>query len=205
MTTMDYGRPASFRIGRVIGDSFGVFGRNFLVCIGLALIFSGLPTVLYQWWILGAVGSAYDPAMPETASMSAALLPIIGALISFALGAILQAGLTRAAIEDLNGEKPTFGDCLSTALAVLLPALGIAILTTLGISIGFMLLIVPGVILLLRWAVSIPVLVNERLGVLGSMSRSAELTKGNRWQLLGLYVILLIIIIGLQLVLGVAL
>ncbi|EFG9153114.1 hypothetical protein BL864_005569, partial [Escherichia coli] len=73
MTTMDYGRPASFRIGRVIGDSFGVFGRNFLVCIGLALIFSGLPTVLYQWWILGAVGSAYDPAMPETASMSAAL------------------------------------------------------------------------------------------------------------------------------------
>ena len=35
---------------------------------------------------------------------------------------------------------------------------------------GFMLLIVPGIILWLRWSVAVPVLVQERLGVLGSMA-----------------------------------
>ncbi len=36
-----------------------------------------------------------------------------------------------------------------------------------------MLLIIPGIYLLLRWSVAIPVLVQERRGVLDSMSRSA--------------------------------
>lgn len=201
MTVTDYGRPSAFRIGRVFGDSFAVFGRNIVLCLGLAIIFSGIPSVLYQWWTLSAVGST-DPAEFGQFDSSQVIIAIVAGIASFVLSSVLQAALTRASIEDLNGERPTFGDCLSTAFSVLLPIIGIAILVGIGTVLGFMLLIVPGVILWLRWSVSIPVQVNEKLGVMGSMSRSAELTTGSRWALFGLYIILIIIVIAIQFLLG---
>jgi len=46
-----------FRIGRVVGDSFAVIGRNFVLCLGLALVFLGLPRFLIQFtawkWLAG--------------------------------------------------------------------------------------------------------------------------------------------------------
>lgn len=200
MTVTDYGRPAAFRIGRVFGDSFAVFGRNIVLCLALSLIFAGLPTLLYQGWIVSTTGTIG----PEMAEFSSQLIwiPILGGLINFVLSSILQASLTRAAIEDLNGGRPTFGDCLSTALSVVVPVMLIALIMSIGIGFGFVLLIVPGIILLLRWAVAIPVQVHERLGVMASLSRSASLTKGNRWALLGLLVILIVVIIALQFGLG---
>lgn len=203
MTVTDYGRPTSFRIGRVLGDSFAIFGRNFILCLGLAIIFSGIPSVLIQWWTLSSIGSV-NPADTEQFG-AAPYLTLIGFIVSFVLSSILQAALTRASIEDLNDERPTFGDCLSTALAVMFPVMAIAFLVTIGAGLGLILLIVPGVILWLRWSVSIPVQVNEKLGVTGSMSRSAELTKGSRWPLFGLYVVLIIVIYALQIALGLGL
>ena len=61
-----------------------------------------------------------------------------------------------------------------------------------------MALIVPGIILWLGWSMSMPVLIQERLGVFGSMSRSRALTKGNRWSLFGLFLILIIIAMVIQ-------
>ncbi|WP_348640382.1 ATP-binding cassette domain-containing protein, partial [Mesorhizobium sp. M2D.F.Ca.ET.226.01.1.1] len=67
-----------------------------------------------------------------------------------------------------------------------------------GAGIGLVLLIVPGIILWLGWSMAVPVLIQERLGVFGSMSRSRVLTKGNRWSLFGLFLILIIIAMVIQ-------
>ena len=63
---------------------------------------------------------------------------------------------------------------------------------------------VPVAYLLLRWVVAIPVLVQERRGVFGSMSRSAALTKGSRWALFGLFAAVVLASFVAQLVLGMA-
>ncbi|RWO58779.1 hypothetical protein [Mesorhizobium sp.] len=84
----------------------------------------------------------------------------------------------RATIEDLNGKQPSFGDCIARAVSFLLPTFAIALLVGLGVGLGFILLIVPGIMLALRWSVAVPALVQERLGVFGSMARSHDLTKG---------------------------
>ncbi len=55
MSMASYDRPAAFRIGRVFGDTFSVLGRNLGLCIGLAVIFSGIPSFLYQLWTQGQV------------------------------------------------------------------------------------------------------------------------------------------------------
>jgi uncharacterized membrane protein len=94
------------------------------------------------------------------------------------------------------------GDSLKMAISLLLPVIGIAVLVSLGAGLGFMLLIVPGIILWLRWSVAVPVLVQERRGVFGSMKRSRELTKGSRWALFGFWIILIIAVIVIQLVLS---
>jgi hypothetical protein len=43
------------------------------------------------------------------------------------------------------------------------------------------------------WFVATPVCVVEKLGPLGSMGRSSRLTKGHRWKIFGLFLLLIII------------
>lgn len=64
-------------------------------------------------------------------------------------------------------------------------AFGFNFLTGIGIVVG-LLLIVPGLMLLTRWAVGLPALLREDLTAWQAMERSSTLTEGNRWRILGL-------------------
>jgi len=199
MSVVGYGRPERFRIGRVFGDTFRVLGRNFVLYAGLAAIFSGIPSFLYG--LLSESKANLYTSTSEQVSRH-----VFGVLIAFViylvLALILQAALVRATIEDLNGKQPTFGDALSRAFALLLPIIGLSILMSLGIGLGFALLFVPGIYLAVRWSAAVPVLVHEQRGIFESMKRSSELTKGSRWRIFGLYIVLFIAIWFLELVLG---
>jgi uncharacterized membrane protein len=56
------------------------------------------------------------------------------------------------------------------------------------------------VILAVMWFVSTPACVVEQLGPLASMARSSELTKGHRWKIFGM---LLLVLIGAAIIGGV--
>lgn len=202
MSVASFSRPAGFRIGRVFGDTFGVLLRNFWLCLGIATIFSGIPTFLYQLWIGSRTQAAIDSGTSPVFDGISAFGAIVFFVVYMALATILQAALVRATIEDLNGQQPTFGDALSRGTALILPIIGLYILMYLGIGIGFMLLIIPGIYLLVRWSAAVPALVHERLGVLASMKRSSELTKGSRWRILGMLIVVIIAVAGLQMALG---
>jgi len=70
---------------------------------------------------------------------------------------------------------------------------GLAILVGCGVWIGLILLIVPGIMFALRWSVALPACVVEGLGPLASMKRSAQLTKGHRWKLFGIFLLLWVV------------
>jgi hypothetical protein len=208
MASVTLERPDKFRIGRVFNDSFAVIGRNIGLYLGLALLFSGLPAIVLRLWTestlsgtaLGDPTAVADPSMMFWNSS----VGIAAGLISFILSLLLQSALVRATIEDLNGKRPSFGDCIQIAIRYLLPTLGIGLLVVLGAGLASLALLVPGIILWLGWSVAIPVLIQERLGVLGSMSRSRVLTKGSRWALFGLFLILIIIAMVIQSLLALA-
>ena len=67
--------------------------------------------------------------------------------------------------------------------------LGTTVLLLLAIYGGIILLIVPGIIFSLMFAVAVPVCAVEGLGPVASMKRSAALTKYTRWRILGIYVL----------------
>jgi hypothetical protein len=63
------------------------------------------------------------------------------------------------------------------------------ILAGLGIALGLVLLIVPGLFLLTIWAVIAPVIVVENSRALDAFGRSRELVRGHGWTVFGIVVI----------------
>lgn len=209
MTSTTLERPDKFQIGRVFNNTFAVIGRNSGLCVGLAALFSGLPNLVAQLWSLaelgGRTGSDQANLALATANYRAGyfLGIAIVSIVFLIFSLLLQSSLVRATIEDLNGKRPAFGDCIQIAVRYLLPTLGIGLLVGLGVGFASIALLVPGIILWLGWSVAVPVLIQERLGVFGSMSRSRALTKGSRWSLFGLFLILIIIAMVIQSVVAV--
>ena len=81
---------------------------------------------------------------------------------------------------------------------VLAPLIGAGILAGIGIAIGFVLLIVPGLFLLTIWAVLVPVIVLERTGVFPSFGRSRQLVRGHGWQVFGVLVVLFLLFLVIR-------
>lgn len=166
-------------IGSVVQRGFQALGRQLPAFLGLAVLFAGLPAFLIQLRADGLADSSGAVNM---------FTPAFGAetLLSALAGYLLQAAVVRSAILDLNDRPADIGGSLLVALKLMLPMIGLTIISTVAIWIGLILLVVPGVILYLMWLVAVPVLVEERRGVFGSLSRSAELTKGSRWRIFAL-------------------
>jgi hypothetical protein len=83
------------------------------------------------------------------------------------------------------------------------PALGtlllISIVFAIGVAIGFVLIIIPGLVLLTLWSVVVPVEVIERRGVFGSFGRSRQLVRGNGWSVFGVIVIVYVAVLLISL------
>lgn len=181
-------------IGSVLQRSLGVLGNRAGPFALLAIILSGVPTFLSYYFLLDNL------AAPELIFVTPSYW--IMTLVGMVTSAILQAVIIRETILYINDRAPAVGESIATALRKLLPIIAIAILTTLAAGVGFLFLIVPGVIIYLGFAVSVPVLVEEDLGVTGSMQRSWQLTRGSRWRILGLFLIILVAYLVISMVMG---
>jgi hypothetical protein len=176
-------------IGRVIEQTFAVLGRN-LVPFGLAAaILVGIPSVLLG--ILQLSDLAH-PGSGESFARSG------GGIVTAFCNAILQAGVIYSVVREMNGDRATLKDCLTVGWKRWPALLGLSIIMLLGTLIGLVLLVVPGVIIALTWSVAIPVRVMEGLSIWASLRRSAELTKGRRWMILslGLLISVFYVIVG---------
>jgi hypothetical protein len=102
----------------------------------------------------------------------------------------LYLGMVVGLVRDVQEGRRDFSarEMIGSALPVLLPLIGASVLFFVGIVFGFVLLVVPGLILLTIWAVFAPVVVIERSGVIAAFGRSRELVRGNGWRVFGVAV-----------------
>ena len=190
---------SKLEIGRVISQTFGVIGRNFVAFFLLALVLSGLPTAVISYFQAGIIG---DQAASGTFNPSFISASVLGLLAAVVTASILQGALVYGTVQDLNGVRPKVGECLATGLRAFLPLLIVSILFGLAIGFGMILLIVPGIMIACAWCVAVPALVADRTTITGAFGRAAELTRGNRWRIFGLFLVILAMLIGLGLVVG---
>lgn len=119
---------------------------------------------------------------------------IAGVFVSIA-GIFWLQGALVTAIEDVRDGKADLS--LGETLAHIRPRLNTlalaGILAAFGITIGFILLIIPGFFLLTIWSLIVPVIVLENSGVMDSFGRSRELTRGNRWGVFGRIIVTVLI------------
>jgi hypothetical protein len=113
------------------------------------------------------------------------MIPVFLALLI--LQPIIMAAITHAIGENYLSRSVTFGGALRFAISIVLPLLGTWILATIIVMVGFVLLIVPGVILGLMFALLTPIMVTENVFGLTAMERSWNLMKGNMLRALGLF------------------
>jgi hypothetical protein len=128
---------------------------------------------------------------------------ILAAIISLVATFWVQGALVRAVDDVRDGRADlSVGETFSRVRPQL-PAIIVAgILAGLGIALGLVLLIVPGLILLTWWILIIPVIVLEQRRAGESFSRSRELVRGYGWSVFGVIVLTILLIIAFYIVLS---
>ncbi|SDI15497.1 hypothetical protein SAMN05444695_105203 [Rhodococcus triatomae] len=130
-------------MGDAISYGWSKFTKNWLVWVGIGLIF---------WLIQALVGLlnpnfSFDTDSASGSTMAAfSIWGILVSLIGAVIGILIQAAMVRGALHELDGNKPVIGSFFqfTNVAAIFIAAILVGILTT----IGFILLIIPGLVVL---------------------------------------------------------
>jgi hypothetical protein len=139
--------------------------------LGVALLDPDLTSVDYGWWVWVGVSAAVT-------------------LVAFpwAIGALVH----DVAEADGPVTQP-YARTWDRLRDLILSAL----VTTVGIALGIVALVVPGLILFARWALVVPLIVLERLPWRAALGRSNELVRGQTGRVLVVFALLTLIALAL--------
>lgn len=220
---MDSSRVLEFAVGRVLGRSLSVLRRNARGFGLLAVIFA-LPTVVFSDGAAARLfGPAVMSGRISAQAISTAQIVILGVAAGLAfivLQAVAAGILSYGTVRDLRWHRAGLAECLRGSLPALFPVIGIAVLATVLLFVAMAVAALPGAAVMSGGAgtvgtslmvlgvvvaggtiytalwLSVPIAVVEGSGAVASLKRSAAMTKGYRWRVFGLVVVLVGLNIG---------
>ncbi len=152
-----------------------------------SLLATTIPSEFRVWEF---IGRGWDVIKPHWLVLSAMFfihaaigcVPYLGPCAQFIIGGAIMVGIWRAVLGTIDGRKPDvgmmfqgfdrFGDAFLANL-----------ISNILIVLGFVCLIVPGIILAIMWMFTFPVIGETPLGFWEAMRESSRLTEGYRWRL----------------------
>lgn len=168
-----------FELGRIIGKTIEVFRQRFWTLFPLALLIgggthAGLTELAYTMW-------------PQTWPTWSADLAY--EIFAAPLNAILLSLITGIAGAHLGEHALDLGSAVRRTGAMLVALIFLSFVVLFGVTLGLLLLAIPGIILSIYWSVCVPAMTQEKLPVFAALERSADLTSGYRWGIFGLGII----------------
>jgi hypothetical protein len=167
------GRGWSWSVGSALETAASILLRHFVPFVITALI-AGFPNLVY-WYLIGR----------GTSLSILTITGLVSMVVNTAAMIFVIQTLTYGTVQGLRGRSVSIGDCLIQGGRRLPVGIVVGFLAYLGIVLGAVLLIVPGIILFTMWSVALPANTVESTGILASLSRSQELTRGRRWRVFG--------------------
>lgn len=182
--------PSEFRVGQVFSRAWTVLSGNLTKFLPLTAILA-LPTLIAL--IPGmSDGTAVRATAPKiTAGAIAAIFVTI--FVWIFLYVITEAAVLYGSFQAMRNRPVQIGESFKKGLARLVPIIGLSICIGFAFLLGAIALIFPVFILMTMFFVALPVCVVEGLGPIKSMGRSSALTKGHRWQIFGIWLLLAIV------------
>jgi hypothetical protein len=131
---------------------------------------------------------------------------ILIGLVSLIATFWVQGALIKA-VEDIRDGRAdlSFSETLNRVRPHLAAIIVAGILAAIGVVIGLILLIVPGLLLLTWWVLIVPVIVLEGRSAGESFGRSRELVRGYGWNVFGVIVLTVLVLLGFRIVLDLVL
>jgi hypothetical protein len=172
----------------ILGDAWELYKRHWehLLPIALAMYLLLALLVVLLVALLGWVGL------------------VAGTLVSIVGTFWIQAALVIA-VQDVRDGRADLS--ISETISRVRPRINTVtiagLLAGIGILIGFVFLIVPGLVLLTWWLFIIPVIMLEGAGIGDSFGRSRELVRGHGWEVFGLVVLTILVVIVAQIILSI--
>jgi len=170
-------------VGGLFRDSLAVYGRHWWLFVALSAAVVVPAELIVEGIGMDMLTSSYDnsPTIAETAIPTVVeflvVTPIIAAICIHALHSIAE------------GQRPSPGQVLVAGFEAFTPLFAAVLLAAIGIAVGFVALIVPGVFLAVRWYFVPQAVVIDGARGRPALSRSGELVDGFWWRTFGLVVL----------------
>ena len=154
----------SLALGDVLRDSFRLYGRLFWQnVLTAALVFAVVCLV-----------------------QSVGPWPLV--LLSFVGTALVQGALVEAVQNERERRaRSSIPHLYRSAGRRLADLVGVSLLTGLGVGLGLLLLVAPGLVLFTRWSLAVPAVMIEGRTPREGMRRSAELVRGHGWAVFAIF------------------
>jgi hypothetical protein len=179
-------------LGELLDRAFQLYRSRFTLLVSISAV-AYLPVFVIQAGMLWA---------PKTFSVSASMAMVGGFLVALVVRLLGVAAANSATVIVVSAaylERPiTLREAYARVSGMLVRVFFIMIGAGIGIALGLLLLIVPGVILFLMWALAIPVAVLEDAGLGESLSRSRYLTAGHRSRVFVIYLLYFVLVFALE-------
>jgi len=184
-----------FDLGTVFSRFFKLVSENIGLFLAIGVIGNIVPAVAITYAMFATLGLSFHGTTDFSQFTSANFGYFGGAgLIIFIMSLVTLSMITEVAILRAVGKTPNLATVLGHGFRNILPIIAISILIFLLLIAGMILLIVPFFFWAICTCVAVPSYVGEPgRGIIGSIKRSFELTKGSRWWLLLIFFVAIVV------------
>ncbi len=174
----------NFTVGSAIRFGWETFKTRPWFFVGASVV------ILFAYIVVGSISSGIDAMLGGSAEDPTA----VGGIVNFVLSTFVGMGVIAFYLA--AHDNPETVD-LSTLWhpRPFWKFLGASILVGLAIGVGFVLLIIPGIIAAIFFMFTTFIVIDKELGPIEAMKESMRIGRGYRWPLLGLIVLLALIVV----------
>src|SRR5882672_989939 len=133
-----------FRAGEVLSRSIKVWGKNFIPFTVVSFL-CFVPDFIFTYL-----------SMKDGLHMSLRLYVACSMALGWLLAAIATSAISFGVFQELRGRPASLGESISVGMSRILAVLGTSILTGLVVGMGYVLLVIPGIVFSTMLFVAVP-------------------------------------------------